>query len=301
MAARAQRLPTNVEGELFVDSTCIDCDACRWIAPGTFDRSGELSRVYAQPRTPEERERAFLALVACPVGAIGADAGGGATSKQDIARARDSFPVPLDGEREVLHCGWHSRESFGAASYLILRPRERGGNVLVDSPRFAEPLAKRIEALGGVATMFLTHGDDVADHARFSERFGAVRVMHADDVDRRTRDVERKVDGLEPVRLDDDLLVIPTPGHTAGSACLLYRERWLFTGDHLAWSERRGHLYAFRDACWHDWRQQIASMERLREHRFERVAPGHGRRAALPAEAMRESLERCIAWMRSAR
>ena len=96
MAARAQRLPANVEGELFVDSTCIDCDACRWIAPSTFDRSGELSRVYAQPRTPEERERAFLALVACPVGAIGADAGGGKSPKEKISRARDAFPVPLE-------------------------------------------------------------------------------------------------------------------------------------------------------------------------------------------------------------
>jgi hypothetical protein len=26
----------NVDGSFWVDSTCIDCDACRWIAPGTF-------------------------------------------------------------------------------------------------------------------------------------------------------------------------------------------------------------------------------------------------------------------------
>jgi glyoxylase-like metal-dependent hydrolase (beta-lactamase superfamily II)/ferredoxin len=291
VASRAKRLDTNVEGEFFVDSTCIDCDACRWIAPRTFDAAGEFSRVHRQPRSPQERERAFLALIACPVGSIGAESG------SEIARARSAFPDPIDGD--VHHCGWHAEASFGAASYLIVRPPERGGNVLVDSPRFAEPLARRLAELGGVATMFLTHGDDVADHRRFAERFGCRRVLHAGDVDARTQDVELVLEGLEPRELDAELRVIPTPGHTAGSACLAYRDRYLFTGDHLAWSERRGHLYAFRDACWFDWEQQIASMERLREQRFQWVLPGHGRRAHLEPDAMRASLERCLEWMRA--
>jgi hypothetical protein len=37
---------------------------------------------------------------------------------------------------------------------------------MVDSPRFFEPLAKKIEAMGGIKYMYLTHVDDVADHAR---------------------------------------------------------------------------------------------------------------------------------------
>jgi len=54
MASKTQRLATNVAGDFFVDSTCIDCDTCRWLAPRTFDRSGEQSRVWRQPETPEE-------------------------------------------------------------------------------------------------------------------------------------------------------------------------------------------------------------------------------------------------------
>ena len=27
---------------------------------------------------------------------------------------------------------------------------------------------------------------------------------------------------------------------------LLYRDKFLFTGDHIAWSATRGHIYAFR-------------------------------------------------------
>ncbi len=52
------------------------------------------------------------------------------------------------------------------SSYLI---RHAAGNILVDSPRFAGPLVRRIEALGGIRAMFLTHRDDVADHQRFSD------------------------------------------------------------------------------------------------------------------------------------
>lgn len=48
-----------------------------------------------------------------------------------------------------------------------------------------------------------------------------------------TRDVERVLDGDGPWRLDDDLLAIAVPGHSRGSCALLYRETFLFTGDHL--------------------------------------------------------------------
>lgn len=291
MASRARRLATNAPGEFFVDSSCIDCDTCRWMAPETFDEAEDRARVHTQPQTPEQRRAALLALVACPTGSIGAD------SKAELLAARSAFPVPLDGD--VYHCGWHSEKSFGAASYLVRRPPERGGNVLIDSPRFNETLARRLEELGGVATLFLTHADDVADHRRLRERFGCTRVLHRADVRPDTAEVELQLEGEEPTQLDPELLALPVPGHTRGSACLLLRDKYLFTGDHLAWSPARGHLYAFRDACWFDWNEQIRSMERLARQRFEWVLPGHGRRAQLPAEDMAAQMQTCIRWMRS--
>ena len=33
----------NVPGNLYVDESCIDCDACRWICPSVFNRSVSLS------------------------------------------------------------------------------------------------------------------------------------------------------------------------------------------------------------------------------------------------------------------
>ena len=72
--------------------------------------------------------------------------------------------------------------------------------------------------------------------------------------------------------------MIPVPGHTRGSVCFLWRDRFLFTGDHLAWSGRRGSLTAFRSACWYDWGEQTRSMERPRR-RVLRVDPARPRAA----------------------
>lgn len=285
MADPARRLSTNVEGDFFVDETCIDCDACREIAPASFARVGDQSAVVEQPATGADRVRATMALVSCPTGSIGG-------KNAPVARAVSSLPSPI--EDEVSFVGWTSESSFGAMSYLIRRP---DGNVLVDSPRFTKPLVRRLEEMGGVATIALTHRDDVADHERFSRHFGAFRVIHRDDVTKGTRGVERQVEGESPVEIGPDLVMIPTPGHTRGHAVFLYRNRFLFTGDHLAWSRSRGHLYAFRGACWYSWEEQIRSMKRLREISFEWVLPGHGARVQLAADTMRADLDRCIAWM----
>ncbi len=297
MASSRRRLPTNVPGDFFVDETCIDCDTCRWMAGETFDRAGEQSRVHRQPRTEDERERALLALIACPTGSIGTE------EKHELEAARRAFPLRLAGDAgagtEVFHCGYHAEASFGAASYFIRRPADRGGNVLVDSPRWNRVLVRRLEELGGVRLLFLTHRDDVADQRRFAEHFGCKRVMHAADATGAAGvGAEHVIEGLEPVALDAELFVVPTPGHTRGSACLLHGSRFLFSGDHVAWSESRGHVYAFREACWYDWREQLRSMERLARERFEWILPGHGRRCHFPAERMAAEMQRCIAWMK---
>lgn len=290
MANPATRLPENVAGDFFVDATCIDCDACRQIAPATFQDHGDQSSVYRQPESEEETRRALMSLAACPTGSIGT------TGKQDARVGVEAFPELLTDN--IYFCGFTSESSFGAWSYLIVRAAEDGGNVLVDSPRFTGPLVKRISQMGGVRTMFLTHRDDVADHEKFARKFNCERVMHADDGARRYG-VERIVGGAEPVSLDDDLRVIPTPGHTRGHAVLLYKNKYLFTGDHLAWSPSRETLTAFHSACWYSWEVQTRSMEKLLDYDFEWVLPGHGRIHTDTPARMREHLTRCIEWMKT--
>jgi len=283
VAQVALKLPDNVPGDFFVDSSCIDCDACRIFAPKVFSDAGGQSAVYHQPETEDELLAAQRALISCPTASIG-------SAKHDMRAAVASLPELVAGD--VYRCGYTSESSFGAISYYA-----GGSRILVDSPRFAAPLVKNIEKLGGVERLLLTHQDDVADHEKFHEHFGCERVLHRDDVRARTAGVERQPAGLEPVQLAPDLVMIPTPGHTKGHAVFLYRDTFLFTGDHLAWSERRGHLYAFRSACWYSWSEQIASMKRLLDYDFEWVLPGHGRPVQLRRGTARAELERCIEWM----
>jgi glyoxylase-like metal-dependent hydrolase (beta-lactamase superfamily II)/ferredoxin len=289
MASLSERYPDNAPGDFYVDRTCIDCDACRRIAPAVFAGAEDHSFVARQPGAEAERRRALMALVACPTGSIGT------VSRQDARVGLDAFPEPI--AENVSFCGFTSKDSFGAWSYFVERPR---GNLLVDSPKAVNRLLHAFEERGGVSTMFLTHRDDVADHEAFAKRFGCERVLHERDVTRSTRAIERPLMGDEPVRLDEELLAIPTPGHTRGHAVLLYRDRFLFTGDHLAWSARRGGLIAFRDACWYSWEEQTRSMERLLDFNFEWVLPGHGawHHAESPA-AMKRELESCVLWMKT--
>jgi glyoxylase-like metal-dependent hydrolase (beta-lactamase superfamily II)/ferredoxin len=290
VARLSARLSENAPGEFFVDDSCIDCETCRVVAPGVFARSERLglSVVKDQPRSDGEALRAKMALVSCPTSSIGT------ASKVRLEDAVASLPDPI--QSDVLYCGYAAESSFGAASYLV---RRADGNVLVDSPRAARPLMERIEGLGAVATMFLTHGDDVADHAQYARRFRCERVMHVGDVRHATRDVERRIEGLEPVRLGRDLLAIPVPGHTRGSMALLYRHEILFTGDHLWGSHDGDGLDAGRDVCWYSWSEQTRSMERLLAFDFEWVLPGHGPRFHAPARRMRAELEKLVARMRA--
>lgn len=276
MASRRKRLPGNAAGEFFVDASCIDCGTCQWMHPSVFDELDGRARVHRQPTTPADIRRSLMAALACPTGSIGT-----MTRQSGTKDVESAFPSPLDGE--VFHCGYHSPRSFGATSYLIRRP---SGNVLVDSPRFTLPLVRRLEELGGVDIMVLTHRDDVADHQRFRDHFGCDRVMHGDDLDRTTVGVERVVTGREATPLAADLYIIPVPGHTRGSICLLHRDTHLFTGDHLAWDARRDRPLAFRDACWYDWGELVASMRRLAAWRFCWILPGHGWPGHAPAERM---------------
>lgn len=292
MAKLSRRLTGNVTGDFYVDDSCIDCDACRQIAPTVFREHGDLSIVYRQPSEDKEVLSALKALVACPTASIGT------TRDYDAGRGVAAFPDRVD--ENVYFCGFTSEASFGAWSYLVVRPESDGGNVLVDSPRFTKPLRRKIEEMGGIATIFLTHRDDVADHEKFASYFGASRVMHKDD-GAAHYGVERIIEGPNAVRLDDDFLAIPTPGHTRGHAVLLYRDKYLFTGDHLAWSPNRNSLTAFRSACWYSWEVQTDSMEKLLDYRFEWVIPGHGRIHYDTAAAMHKHLQGCVEWMKSIR
>ncbi len=208
----------------------------------------------------------------------------------------DDFPLLL--EEPVSYCGFNSPKSYGGNSYFIQHPE---GNWLIDSPKFLPRLVNRFEALGGIAHIFLTHRDDVADAHLYARHFGSRRIIHRDELTSQP-EAEVVLDGEEPLAgealgLSADFLVIPTPGHTRGHCVLLFRQRFLFTGDHLDWDRHSRRLNASFDYCWYSWARQTESMRRLAGFSFEWVLPGHGQRVQLPQKEMGRQMEELTARM----
>jgi glyoxylase-like metal-dependent hydrolase (beta-lactamase superfamily II) len=255
------------------------------MVPEVFGRENEQSCVQFQPDSKELIRRSYHALLACPTQSIGA---GSIRMPEELLR---DYPLKIDGP--VYHLGFHSEKSYGAASYLIVHPE---GNIMVDSPRYSKPLAQQIEKLGGVKDMFFTHSDDVADHENFQKHFGCKRWIHRADAEGELDQMEKVFD-QKARHLRKDVKILETPGHTDGSCCLLYKN-YLFSGDHLAWSIRLGHLYAFYS--YHkDWRQLTESMEKLFVEKFNWILPGHGRRFTGTDEQMQNEKQMCLDWMKA--
>jgi glyoxylase-like metal-dependent hydrolase (beta-lactamase superfamily II)/ferredoxin len=286
MANPRKRLAENAPGDFFVDSTCIDCDTCRQIAPQVFAEGDEYAFVHRQPSTDTDRRLALYALVACPTGSIGS------LGDDQPAAVMDDFPLVI--EEPVFYCGFNSPKSYGGNSYFVRHP---AGNWLIDSPKFLPRLVRRFEALGGIAHIFLTHSDDVADAERFAGHFQSRRIIHRDELSSQPG-AEVLLDGPGPWELGPGFLAIPTPGHTKGHCVLLHQERFLFTGDHLDWDREARHLSASEDYCWYSWQQQAESMRRLANYAFEWVLPGHGQKVHLPANEMRVQILRLAETMR---
>jgi len=251
------RVAENVPGDFFVDSTCIDCDTCRQIAPDIFGEAAHSAFVRRQPTSTSDRRAALQALVSCPTGSIG-------SLGDDSPKAvMEDFPVLI--EEPVYYCGFNSPKSYGGNSYFI---RHAQGNWLIDSPKFLPQLVRRFEALGGIANIFLTHRDDVADAKRYAERFGSRRIIHREELPSEPG-AEFILEDEGPWQLAPGFVGIFTPGHTEGHCVLLVQDRFLFTGDHLAWDRDRQRLLAFDDYCWYSWPRQVHSMERLAAFSFE--------------------------------
>ncbi|KAH1030559.1 hypothetical protein J1N35_042733 [Gossypium stocksii] len=264
------------------------------MATQVFTRVGGMSAVYKQPTCKEDRLNTLQALLSCPTNSIRTE-----VPPPDILEAQKTFPIPIDEKKlpGVYHCGYHCSKSYGASSYLIIHP---DGNILIDGPKFTERLARKIEELGGVCYMFLTHKyvsrfffiflfvqrflihavmirDDVADHGKWSKRFSCDRILHSGDVEASTADVETKLDGNGPWRLGQDIMLIHTPGHTEGSVCLFYMPlKILFTGDHLLMRESGLDIVEMYNR--YSVGTQLDSVKKLLDLDFNWIIPGHGRR-----------------------
>jgi ferredoxin len=75
MADANQKVPQNVLGLFFVDTSCIFCELCTLTAPSVFkeDVVNGWAYVFRQPATEAELAAASEALEGCPTASIGAE------------------------------------------------------------------------------------------------------------------------------------------------------------------------------------------------------------------------------------
>ncbi|WP_434389701.1 hypothetical protein [Melittangium boletus] len=330
-------------GRLYVNRRCCGAATCRNLAPELLGEvptpegldargpavlpgsyaPGAFTGVLRQPRDREEFLAARAAAAACAFGAIEIERPRALSPHDRLAAPWADWPRRI--EENVWVLGHPSPRSVGALSYFIERPE---GGVLVDLPKPDEALWAWLEAHGGVRWVFVTHRDNAQHLEELRARFPACQgIIGAADVNAKASAYFSVTSGLEvrldaaagPWRLDGsplaedaragaEFVILPQPGHTPGTLCLLYRGRFLFTGDHLSHSRRLGHLVAHRLQCWFDWDLQCASVGRLVTWaeagwlRFTWILPAHGDwhrvegqgDAATTAARLREGL----AWMR---
>ncbi len=273
MAQEKNRLPENLQGPFFVDSSCINCGTCWQLDPKHFAPAKNNSFVHQQPQGGKEKRLAILAMQDCPVGAIG-----GPNQHSNLTLETD-FPLPVTKHPagNIYYCGWSAKSSFGASSWLILSPSHKA-NVMIDSPRWSAPLARRIKGMGGIQTMLLTHRDDVADHAHWAKALGCKRWIHKNDSDAAPTVENLVIGSAAGIRIRESLQLIPTPGHTEGSMVVLLGEhrQILFSGDHLWWNNQKQEIVASKKYCWWNWQEQIKSMHKLMGLDIAWLLPGHG-------------------------
>lgn len=274
----------NIEGSLYVDTTCIDCETCFHIAPHIFKEDNNLSIVVQQPKSREEWSAAKEAILSCPTSSIGVNA-----PPDEFKNAPLTFPRHITDT--IYYCGYTSVDSYGATSYLI---QSTEGNILIDSPRFNTQLVKEIEKLGGVKWMFLSHKDDVADHQKFHDHFKCIRIIHAEEVEANTENCELILSGQENFNLTSEVEIINTPGHTRGHLVLYYKKQFLFTGDHLFIDKDNNKVYASKNVNWYSWSKQLISIKKLLDLNVDWIFPGHGGWSHIGSTAYKADLQNIL-------
>mmetsp|Transcript_33726 Transcript_33726/g.41347 ORF Transcript_33726/g.41347 Transcript_33726/m.41347 type:complete len:394 (+) Transcript_33726:26-1207(+) len=205
LSAAPDRLEDNTDGVLYVNSKCINCQACNQFAPTIFDYSPKHAKyvVKKQPTsTSSELENARAALSACPVAAIRVEnsAQRNHVNKDKLTPAEEELandlvinpkvnqlplPFPRRLAEGVYYLGHHDHKSFGAVPYLVTT-----GSVcvMVDTPKFSPSAVRAVESLCGAdgpEYLFLTHVDDVGDHGKWKERYPRLkRIFHEGDLGR---------------------------------------------------------------------------------------------------------------------
>jgi hypothetical protein len=157
--------------------------------------------------------------------------------------------------------------SLAIRAFLLRRDR---GNLLLYSVPSLESAAPAVEDLGGISRQFLNHRHE----AMFaSEGVNAPLFVHENERQAVAKKSHVRATFSRRHTLDDDVEVIPTPGHTSGATTFLWdsgERRLLFTGDTIYLDDGEW-VAAVLDSS--DRAAYLASLELIRELDFDVLVP----------------------------
>lgn len=144
-----------------------------------------------------------------------------------------SLETPIAGLRTTPPARLPYQANVLVRSFLLERP---AGNVVVYNAPGLSAAASHIRELGGATRLLINHSHEAM--------YGAPDLdvpVFVHERDRRETERSLRVSGVFTSRqmIDNDLEVIPTPGHTPGTTSYLWdngSHRFLFTGDFI-WIE----------------------------------------------------------------
>jgi len=287
MADMSKKLAGNVDGDFFVDSTCRNMDICRQLAPENFTYWQDYAVIGKQPENEEEIRQSLQAVLCCPYGSIGT------VDRSTLPDVMQDFPLQIDDE--VYYCGFNSPKTSGGNSYFV---QHKDGNWLFSTPKFQSHLVKRLESLGGVSNIFISHRDDAGEAEKFAQHFQAKRIIHRHEEEAQPH-AEVILDDTEPYEYQKDFQLIPAPGHTEGHMMMLYKNKYLFSGYSLFYDRREARVEIWSALwTWYSYEEQTMSMEKLLDKDFEWLLPSHGQRTRLEKTVMKKQLQDAIdrAW-----
>lgn len=151
--------------------------------------------------------------------------------------------------------------------------------LLFDIPEYSEALKDTILQFNKPVDAILSHGScGIADGAKWQEAIGL--KVYAHQADEKHPWIRMKPDVLftDMPHFADNIQVIHTPGHSAGSICVLEKtSQSLFTGDTF-YGDAAGEIRDFtkeRQADYENLEDRIESCKNLLNYGFENVYPFH--------------------------
>ncbi|MGP3535127.1 MBL fold metallo-hydrolase [Microbacterium sp. RD1] len=152
-------------------------------------------------------------------------------------------------------------------SFLLRRPR---GNLLVYNAPGIDAASADISAAGAPERLLINHWHEAMYPA---PRLEVPIWVHEDDRARTARALPIAGTFAGPAKLDDDIEVVPTPGHTDGATAYVWDDgahRFLFVGDTIWVHRGRWQVVLLGES---DRTSYLDSLRTLRDVEFDVLVP----------------------------